>query len=251
MVMIFFAGVAGVDAGDEQTPLQKKYWGWTQKVFVEAQAKYRADSNNVAVIQTFASACFDSADNVADDGQREGFARLGVALANQLIARDVKSGPGHYYLAMNSGQLAKAEAPSLAAYHLVKVMEKEFKLAVELDEKFDFGGPARNFGLLYRDAPGWPLSIGSKHKAKEFLERAVSLAPDYPENRLNLAESYVHWKEPELARRELNALDEIWSKAMTQLTGPEWGQSWEEWTGRREILHKKLDETAAAGRPGH
>ncbi len=83
----------------------------------------------------------------------------------------------------------RAGAPSLAAYRLVQEIEREFKKAAELDETYDHAGPARCLGLLYRDAPGWPLSIGSKRKAREWLERAAALAPDFPENQLNLAES--------------------------------------------------------------
>ena len=83
---------------------------------------------------------------------------------------------------------------------MVKEMEREFKTADDLDEHFDYAGPARCLGLLYCDAPGWPVSIGSRHKAREWLERAVKLAPDYPENHLNLVESRLQWKDRD--RRE-------------------------------------------------
>ncbi len=76
---------------------------------------------------------------------------------------------------------------------MVREMEREFKTADDLDEHFDYAGPERCLGLLYRDAPGWPISIGSRHKAREWLEQAVKLAPDYPENQLNLVESYWQW----------------------------------------------------------
>ncbi len=75
------------------------------------------------------------------------------------------SAPAHYYLAMNLGQLARTEF--LGALKLVREMEREFKTAAELDAQFDFAGPERSLGLLYRDAPGWPVSIGSKRKARE------------------------------------------------------------------------------------
>ena len=120
---------------------------------------------------------------------------------------------------MNLGQLADAEAPSIAAYKLVKEIEREFKAAADLDEHFDYAGPARCLGLLYRDAPGWPISIGSQRKAREWLEPAVKLAPDYPENHLNLAETCLRWKERDAAERELKALDALWPKAQTNFSG--------------------------------
>ena len=106
----------------------------------------------------------------------------GIARArNQFRAGALLS--GHDY-----GQLARAEAPSLAAYRLVRQMEREFKTAADLDKSFDYAGPERTLGLLYRDAPGWPVSIGSRRTAREYLELAAKLAPDYPGNHLNLVE---------------------------------------------------------------
>ena len=65
-------------------------------------------------------------------------------------------------------------------------MEADFTRARELDERYDWAGPDRNLGLLYRDAPAIG-SVGSRSKARRHLKRAVELAPQYPENRLNLA----------------------------------------------------------------
>ncbi len=151
----------------------------------------------------FARACFDFADFATNDTQRADIARLGIAACRKLLARDTNSAPGHYYLAMNYGQLARAEAPSLAAYRLVRQMEREFKTAADLDKHFDYAGPERCLGLLYRDAPGWPFSIGSRRKAREWLEQAAKLAPDYPENQLNLAETFLQWHESDNAKQQI------------------------------------------------
>ena len=126
---------------------------------------------------------------------------------------------------MNFGQLAEAEAPSIAAYKLVKEIEREFKTAAELDEKLDYAGPPRCLGLLYRDAPGWPISIGSKRKAREFLDRAAALAPEFPENQLNLAESQVRWHQPAEAAKALKKLDALWPSAQTNLVGEVWAKA--------------------------
>ncbi len=159
-----------------------------------------------------------------------------------LLARESNSAPGHYYLGMNEGQLAKALAPSLAAYRLVKQMEREFKAAADLDKSLDYAGPERCLGLLYRDAPGWPFSIGSRRKAREWLEQAAKQAPDYPENHLNLAESYLQWHESDKASGELTKLDTLWPVAQTNLTGAAWEQSWDDWSTRRADARKKLGE---------
>ena len=114
-------------------------------------------------------------------------------------------------------------------------VEREFKAATALDEKFDFAGPPRCLGLLYRDAPGWPLSIGNKKKAKEFLERAAVIAPDYPENFLNLAESHLRWHERDEAQAAFKKLDALWQSAQTNLVGEAWAKSWHDWSWRRAV----------------
>ena len=123
------------------------------------------------------------------------------------------------------------------------------KTADNLDTHFDYAGPARCLGLLYRDAPGWPTSIGSRHKAREWLERAVQLAPDYPENHLNLVESRLQWNDRTGAKNELKTLDVLWPSAQTNLPGQAWEPSWNDWSTRRDAARKKLDEPVAPSKP--
>jgi hypothetical protein len=137
---------------------------------------------------------------------------------------------------MDYGQLAEAEAPSMAAYKLIRDIEREFKAAADLDERLDFAGPVRCLGLLYRDAPGWPISIGSKRKAREFLERAAALAPSYPENQLNLVESYTGWHQAAEAQAAWQKLVAVWPAGRTNLTGVAWEFSWADWTTRRAAV---------------
>jgi hypothetical protein len=213
-----------------------------ESVFHRTQQLFQADPTNATNAWQFASACTDLADLATNDARHAEIARLGIAACQQLIARDSKSAPGHYYLGMNYGELAQAEAPSVAAYKLVREMEHEFKLAVALDEKFDYAGPVRCLGLLYRDAPGWPVSIGSKRKARELLDHAAALFPDYPENQLNLAESHLQWHQHNEAGKALNKLDAIWNPARTNLTGELWEKSWSDWTNRRAAAKAELGD---------
>ena len=164
-----------------------------ESAFVRAQKQFAEHPGEAAAAWQLGRASYDWAEFATNAEQRATVAQTGIAACRHLLAREPKSAPGHYYLAMDFGQLAEAEAPSIAAYKLVKEIEREFKTAAELDEKYDFAGPPRCLGLLYRDAPIWPVSIGSKRKAHEWLDRAAALAPDFPENQLNLAESHVRW----------------------------------------------------------
>jgi tetratricopeptide (TPR) repeat protein len=207
-----------------------------EQAFAQAWANYQADTNSPVAACQFARACFDLTDFATNNTQRAQIARRGIAVCRELVARDPQSGPGHYYLGMNLGQLAQAEAPSLAAYRRVHEVEREFKRAAELDVRFDFAGPARTLGLLYFQAPGWPLSIGSKNLAREWLERAAALAPDYPENQLNLAEAQWKWRQHAELAATLKKMDALWPAARTNLAGETWQESWQDWDARRTAL---------------
>ena len=124
-----------------------------QKAFDLAQKDCLADTNSTVAKLHLARASFDLADMATNEVQRAEFARCGIEVCRQWLAREPKSAAGHYYLAMNLGELAQAQAPSLTAYKLVHEVEREFKLSAELDAKFDYAGPARNLGELYFQAP--------------------------------------------------------------------------------------------------
>jgi tetratricopeptide (TPR) repeat protein len=216
---------------------------FAEKEFYRAQAKLQSDQNNPTNAWQFACAAFDFAEFSTNNAQRADLANLGIAACRPLVAREPKLAAGHYYLAMNLGQLARTEL--IGALDLVKQMEPEFKTAGQLDELLDHAGPERNLGLLYRDAPGWPASIGNPSKAQALLRQAVRLAPDYPENHLHLIESYLKWKENSSAKRALLALDNVWPSAQTNLTGVKWAQAWDDWAARRIAARKQLADLPA------
>jgi len=195
--------------------------------------------DNPVAAWEFGRTCYDWADWATNKTQRGTIAREGIAACHQSLLF-TNSAAAHYYLAMNMGQLARSE--SLGALKLVRQMESEFLAAASLDSSEDFAGPERGLGLLYRDAPGWPLSIGNRSRARKFLENALTLASDYPENVLNLAESELMWGEKAEAKKELATLDTLWPAAQKALTGDAWEQSWEDWTKRRDILRQKLNQ---------
>ena len=239
-VFLLAAGLVHADQTRQQI-----YAARARAEFQRALRRFQSDTNDAAAAWQFGRACFDWADEATNESQRADIARQGIAACRQLLGRQTNSAPGHYYLAMNDGQLAQAQAPSLASYRLVKQMEREFKMAAELDKSLDYAGPARSLGLLYRDAPGWPVSIGSRRKAREYLEQAVTIAPDYPENELNLAETFLDWHDLGGAKKALKALDALWPAAQKHFTGQAWEQSWDDWSNRRAAAHKKLDDISA------
>jgi tetratricopeptide (TPR) repeat protein len=208
-----------------------------------AQAQFQAATNDSPTAWQFARACYNLAEFATNDENRASLAIQGIGACRQLLKEQPKSGAGHYWLGMNLGELARTEL--LGALALVREMEGEFKIAWSLDTTVDHAGAARSLGLLYREAPGWPASIGSKRKAKEWLERAALTAPDFPENWLVLTESYLEWDEPDTARQKLEQLVNNWPAAQTNLTGVAWEADWADWNARRAAAQARLAEQSA------
>jgi tetratricopeptide (TPR) repeat protein len=222
-------------AGEEPVKISAAF---AEKEFARAQSQFKSAPDNPTNAWQFARAAFDYAEFSTNNTQRAALANLGIAACRPLVVLQPELAAGHYYLAMNLGQLARTEY--LGALALVKEMELEFKTAGKLDPQLDHAGPKRNLGLLYRDAPGWPVSIGNPSKSLSLLRQAVKLSPDFPENYLHLIESYLKWNEPDDAKKELRALDAVWPAAQTDLTGDKWVQSWDNWSTRRDAARKQL-----------
>jgi hypothetical protein len=173
----FFAGRAGAE-------------------FHRAQTQFQSHTNEPAAAWQFARACYDFADFATNDTERAALAEQGIAACHQLLAREPKSAPGHYYLGMNFGQLARM--PRLRPWPPTSSSTKSNANSSRRRNWTNISicrSGAQCLGELYFQAPGWPLSVGSKHKAREWLERAVKLAPDYPENHLNLMEARLKWND--------------------------------------------------------
>lgn len=206
--------------------------------YAQAKVEQRKNPGNAELFWKFACACFNVAEYSTNSEERAGFAQEGIDACKHLIDHDPKSAEGHYYLGMNLGQLARTRG--IGALKIVTQMEAEFKGARELDEKFDYAGPDRNLGLLYFEAPRIG-SIGSRPKAHSHLQKAVDLAPEYPENHINLLEAFIKWSDRNGAHRELKALNDLWPKAQTNFTGQRWEFSWADWTRRLEQAKKKVE----------
>lgn len=207
--------------GDFAAPVMQRY--------LETENRYRREPQVLEAAWQYAQACFDLAEFSTNSTERAAIAQQGIAASRQAASKDPGCGPARYYLGMNLGQLARTRG--LGALKLVNEMEREFKKAAELDPKFDHAGADRSLGVLYRDAPAI-ASVGSRTKARRHLERAVKLAPDFPENRLALIEACLGWHDRVVAQREFKALQEMLPAARAKFQGPEWRASWADWNQR-------------------
>ena len=208
-----------------------------EQAYDAAKARYQTNMDDDAAARQFASACFDRADQTPKDSVRATMAHEGIQVCRRWLQRAPDATAAHYYLGMNIAQLARTK--TLGALPLVKDMEKEWLATLGLDPHFDFAGADRNLGLLYRDTPGFPLSVGSRVKAEEHLQHAVELNPEYPENHLNLIETDLKRK-PAAVAAEFEKLRAILPSARKQFSGPQWQSAWEDWDPRLQKIQTRL-----------
>jgi hypothetical protein len=208
-----------------------------ERIYFAARARLARATNSSEAAWQFARACFDWAEFAPGNAPRAQIAIEGIAACRQAIALNPNLAAPYYYLALNLGQLARTK--KLGALKLVEEMETNFKAAIALDAAFDFAGPHRSLGLLYLNAPGWPASIGSRAKARQHLQKAVELCPEYPDNRLSLLEADLEWGEKKAAVAGLPAMEESLEAARKKFTGEEWASTWRDWEARWQKIKLK------------
>jgi tetratricopeptide (TPR) repeat protein len=244
LVCLFLAAAYQSMAGETNSGIE-----YITRIFNESHAHFQVETNNAETAWKFGRACFDMSGLQKDRSQEAKIAQQGISACRLAITLQSNSAAAHYYLGMNLGQFADTKR-GLSALGMVKEMEREFLTARDLDEHLDHAGPDRNLGLLYRDAP-IIVSIGSRTKARQHLEKAVELAPELPENHLNLIEAYLKWSDQAGAVRQLRDLEKLLPDARKQFTGDEWALTWPDWENRLSDAKKKLQEPSKAAESPH
>lgn len=211
-----------------------------KKIYLDARSRWEADTNSLEAGWKLGQACFDFALAATNNADRAKSAEEGIAICRRLLALKADLAQAHYFLGLNLGELADTKR-NLSGLRMVNEMEREVWAAHDLDEHFDNAGPDRILGLLYWQAPSI-ISVGSRSKARKHLQRAAELAPDFPENRLNLIEAYTKWGERANAWRELRALEKLWPSARQKLTGDEHVADWADWDKRLNAIKKKYPD---------
>lgn len=234
LVLTVSAQAAELPAVPSPTFDQARIW------YAAAKTNYLHHTGNTTSAWKFAEACFEWAEFSSNNTQRASLAQEGITAARFATEMAPNVAAGHFFLAMNKGQLARTK--SLGALPLVKEMEDSLQRAIMLDAKFDHAAADRSLGMLYMDAPGWPASIGSKSKAKKHLERAVELVPDYPTNYLTLMEAYLRWENAEALQTAMAKFRRLIPVAKEKYSGAKWQQSWQDWELRWKLLLEKSQE---------
>jgi tetratricopeptide (TPR) repeat protein len=91
-----------------------------------------------------------------------------------LFATKVNPGgvEGHYYLGVAYGSWAEATGIMNSLFLAGPIVDEMTKV-ISLDPKFRDGAAYAVRGRVYHKAPGWPVSVGDKNKAKKDFEEAI------------------------------------------------------------------------------
>jgi tetratricopeptide (TPR) repeat protein len=99
--------------------------------------------------------------------------------------------------------------PTEGGLQLLNEILQTLTRAEAADPNYDHAGPARVQALVYLRAPGWPLGPGDADSGLDAARRAVSLQPDYPPNRLALAEAQLKTGDTKGARESYTRAREL------------------------------------------
>ena len=168
-----------------------------------------------------ARAAYQAGQAAQESKTRRALFTRGMELARARLANQANDPEGLYWLAVNMGAEA-LERGKLSALPVVPRMEQ---LLLTLDKAapgFEQAGASRVLGRLYHQAPA-VISVGSNAKARQFLLRAVSLAPDHPGNLAFAADFLVDHGDKVRARQ-------FAERCLLRLRAQDFGRDAKEWT---------------------
>jgi hypothetical protein len=150
-----------------------------------------------------------------DDPAARDAAAVEAVQAAQLCAEAAPADPAcSYWLAVALGVQAR-ERRSTGHDALPRIVELLERAAAARPE-MEHAGPHRVLALVLLRAPGWPTGPGDPDRGLEHARRAVALAPEFPPNRMCLAEALAAVDEHERSREALAAATDLareWSEA--------------------------------------
>ncbi|HLW24341.1 MAG TPA: tetratricopeptide repeat protein [Steroidobacteraceae bacterium] len=152
-----------------------------------APAASAPPSASPAELQAAIATDAERSDRATDAHAREALAADAERDAQACLAQAPQAAPCLYGQAVALGLEARAH-PTRAG-QLLGEMLTTLSRAEAADPDYDQAGPARVRALVLARAPGWPLGPGDPQAAVEAGRRAVARRPDYPPNRLALAEA--------------------------------------------------------------
>jgi tetratricopeptide (TPR) repeat protein len=135
-----------------------------------------------------AEAYYRMADPQADVAREFPYYEKTETYAKKALELTPNRAEGHYWHGL--ALLKKAQKKGgISAYFLAKKGIEELQMVRQALPGYDHAGASRVLGLLYCLAPQW-TPFGDLNKSIRLAQEATRLAPDFPLNRLYLADAY-------------------------------------------------------------
>lgn len=112
---------------------------------------------------------------LSSEQQESAFLTL-VNQANTLVQQSQHSAEALTWAGIVKSSAAGAIG-GLTALKLIKAAKQDLEQAILLDPTALEGSALTSLGVLYHKAPGWPVSFGSRKKAKTLLQQALKVSP--------------------------------------------------------------------------
>lgn len=133
------------------------------------------------------------AENATDKQDKARLAQQGIAYAEECVMKNPETAECYYYRAINTGIYYSVHV--VGYQDGLKAMIKDCEKVIKLNDKVDHGGAYRTIGKIYTDVPESTIIKGGitrdLPKAVEYLKKAISIDPSYPENHIYLAEALL------------------------------------------------------------
>ena len=149
--------------------------------------------------------------------QAKNEAEKGMALAARCIERYPEEAGCYYYHAVNTGLFYQARV--IGYQEGIKSMLSDLNQVIHLNPAYENAGAYRILGQVYTELPQttlYPDGITRDlEKAEKYLQEAINLAPDYPENLLSSADTLLKLEKTEQAHAHIQKAKEkipLWKR---------------------------------------
>jgi len=214
IIMFLVCLVCGISSAEQIDDLLKQAQGFYDQRdkpsmcenAVETYEKVlKANSNNYEALWKLARGYKWLGDHAPKEKRLEIFDQ-GKNYAKLAIGANPKGVEGHIWCGSNLGRYGE-EKGVMESLKLLKPIEEEMKQVLELNAQHEVAHYV--LGILYRKAPGWPVSIGSMEEAQKHALLAVKYGPNETYTHLGLAEYFIDKKEYKKAVPELQKVLQV------------------------------------------
>jgi tetratricopeptide (TPR) repeat protein len=193
------------------------------------EARLTANPRDFESAWKLARACYWLGGHVPADEQRQQYER-GIKAATRAAELEPRRPEGHFWMAADMGAMAESFGLR-AGIRYRGPIKKALETVLRLDPSFQQGSADRALGRWYFRVPR--LFGGSKDKAIEHLQRALTFAPQSTATHFFLAETYLNMDRLQEARREAQSV-------LDAPLDPEWTPEDKEFKQKAKALLDKI-----------